>query len=243
MVNDRKTNINNLTIVWQGQSWSAIAPDGVVLGRFKEKWDAVQFAKGNTKYIMTGKTPNNYADKDFIEFSDYIYNRKQKNIVEEEQNQHHEIIAETSQSYESKRKNDYHTQARNNSKSLFIIGLLILSLVVGGFSIFAVPQNRSEIDPPILETQVDKRLLGSQAQEPVIQTTPIPEISTTEAQKEINFLGLGILGLIVVFVLMILKEMFEDGCLAGLAGVFFLIIGMALCNQIGILSRFLDWVF
>jgi hypothetical protein len=83
MPQDRKTNINNLTIVWQGQSWSIIAPNGIVLGRFIEKWDAVQFAKGYTKFVALDSEPENYADKDFIEFKDYIYNQGKENTAKE----------------------------------------------------------------------------------------------------------------------------------------------------------------
>lgn len=59
---ERKTNINNLNIVWQGQSWSVIAPTGDVIARFKEKQDAIRFAeitkdyskKQSTDYAETG---------------------------------------------------------------------------------------------------------------------------------------------------------------------------------------------
>jgi len=70
MPEDRKTNINNLIIVWQGQSWSTIAPDGRVLGRFPNKRDAFEFAKSNKRYVIDQMLVSNYLDKDFIEFAD-----------------------------------------------------------------------------------------------------------------------------------------------------------------------------
>jgi hypothetical protein len=70
MPEDRKTNINNLVIVWQGQSWSTIAPDGRVLGRFLNKRDAFEFAKNNRRYVTEDIPVSNYLDKDFIEFAD-----------------------------------------------------------------------------------------------------------------------------------------------------------------------------
>jgi hypothetical protein len=72
MSEDRKTNINNLIIVWQGQSWSAIAPDGRVLGRFPDKREAFEFAKNNQRYVTKDMPANNYLDEDFIEFAEYL---------------------------------------------------------------------------------------------------------------------------------------------------------------------------
>lgn len=69
MPEDRKTSINSLIIVWQGQSWSIIAPDGEVLARCKDKRDAFEFAKGNTRYVGNRGSVTNYLDEDFIEFA------------------------------------------------------------------------------------------------------------------------------------------------------------------------------
>lgn len=46
----RKHSVNNLIIVWQGQSWSVIAPDGQVVARFKDKEDATSFALGKRDF-------------------------------------------------------------------------------------------------------------------------------------------------------------------------------------------------
>jgi hypothetical protein len=67
---DRKTSVNNIVIVWQGQSWSAIAPNGYVLGRFPSKRLAFDFAKNNTTYISSDIPVDNYLDEHFIEFKD-----------------------------------------------------------------------------------------------------------------------------------------------------------------------------
>jgi hypothetical protein len=58
---DRKTNINNLNIVWQGQSWSVIAPDGQVIRRFKEKYEAIQFAQNTSEYVEKESSNTNYT--------------------------------------------------------------------------------------------------------------------------------------------------------------------------------------
>ncbi|MDX1995063.1 MAG: hypothetical protein SF029_21965 [bacterium] len=50
MPQDYKTSRNNLVIVWQGQSWSVVAPDGTVVGRFKWKPYAISFAESNFDY-------------------------------------------------------------------------------------------------------------------------------------------------------------------------------------------------
>ena len=42
---------NNLNVIWQGQSWQVIAPDGVVLGRFKDKRHAMLFAANVRDYV------------------------------------------------------------------------------------------------------------------------------------------------------------------------------------------------
>jgi hypothetical protein len=83
----------------------------------------------------------------------------------------------------------------------------------------------------------------TQATTDIPTTDPNENLQSAESQPQINFLGLGILGFSVVFILMLLKEMFEDGCLSGLAGVFIIVIGLALCNLVGILGWFLNWVF
>lgn len=49
----RKTNINNLIIVWQGQSWSVIAPNGLVLSRYKYKDEAETFAENIETYLAS----------------------------------------------------------------------------------------------------------------------------------------------------------------------------------------------
>lgn len=46
----RKTVINNLIIIWQGQSWSVIAPDGEVLARFPDQYEAMRYAETNLRY-------------------------------------------------------------------------------------------------------------------------------------------------------------------------------------------------
>ena len=45
MASSKKLIINNLTIVWQGQSWSIITPDGTVKARFPDKNDAIRYAE------------------------------------------------------------------------------------------------------------------------------------------------------------------------------------------------------
>jgi hypothetical protein len=77
MPEDRKTSINNLIIVWQGQSWSIIAPNGEVLARCKEKRDAFEFAKGNTRHILYPESVTHYLDEDFIEFAGELPQRVQ----------------------------------------------------------------------------------------------------------------------------------------------------------------------
>jgi hypothetical protein len=58
MVMDRKTNINSLSIVWQGQSWSVIAPDGDVIARFKETREAVRYAESTIKHLKSNTRSN-----------------------------------------------------------------------------------------------------------------------------------------------------------------------------------------
>jgi len=47
-----KTVINNLKIVWQGRSWSVIAPSGGVLATFKDEAEAIKYAQQNTLYSV-----------------------------------------------------------------------------------------------------------------------------------------------------------------------------------------------
>lgn len=59
MPQDYKVSINNLIIVWQGSSWSVIAPDGTVLARFMDKRHAEDFAKGTKDYAASNYQPYN----------------------------------------------------------------------------------------------------------------------------------------------------------------------------------------
>jgi len=58
----RKTVINNLIIIWQGQSWSVLAPDGEVLGRFPDKDEAIRYAESNTYYVHNHTTTDGVFD-------------------------------------------------------------------------------------------------------------------------------------------------------------------------------------
>ncbi len=75
-----KTNVNNLNIVWQGQSWSVISPNGVVLARFKDKQEAKVFA-GNIKEYLSGVYPE-YDEDDFYQVlrdkPDYVVEQLEK---------------------------------------------------------------------------------------------------------------------------------------------------------------------
>lgn len=51
MASSKKLIINGLTIVWQGQSWSVIAPDGNVKARFPDKNDAIEYAEQILDFI------------------------------------------------------------------------------------------------------------------------------------------------------------------------------------------------
>lgn len=68
MPEDRKTNVNNLTIVWQGQSWSVITAKGEVIFRSTEKREAFEFARDTLSYVSSLQPANDYVDKDFKEF-------------------------------------------------------------------------------------------------------------------------------------------------------------------------------
>lgn len=50
MATSKKLTINNLLIMWQGQSWSVVAPDGSVIARFPDKHVAIKFAEQNHDY-------------------------------------------------------------------------------------------------------------------------------------------------------------------------------------------------
>lgn len=57
MPQDWKTNINNLVVVWQGSSWSVIAPDGHVLFRHWSKQDAYEWAEQCVDYASDKYQP------------------------------------------------------------------------------------------------------------------------------------------------------------------------------------------
>ncbi len=67
MPEDRKTNINNLSIIWQGQSWSVITPRGEVMYRSTNKREAFNFAKNNIKHVSEVLPANDYLDEHFTE--------------------------------------------------------------------------------------------------------------------------------------------------------------------------------
>jgi hypothetical protein len=50
MPQNQKANVNNLVVVWQGQSWSVVAPDGKVLFRHWSKDIAMDWASQNFQY-------------------------------------------------------------------------------------------------------------------------------------------------------------------------------------------------
>lgn len=57
MPQDQKSSINNLIIVWQGSSWSVIAPDGRVLFRHYSKHVAIDFAEDEFSYSSSKYKP------------------------------------------------------------------------------------------------------------------------------------------------------------------------------------------
>lgn len=76
MPEDRKTNVNNLTIVWQGQSWSVITPKGSVIFRSVDKREAFDFAKDNFQHVSVSHPTDDYLDKDFKEFEPLLRKKK-----------------------------------------------------------------------------------------------------------------------------------------------------------------------
>ena len=74
MPEDQKTNVNNLSIVWQGSSWSVLAPHGEVIERFNHKPDAIAFASGITDYAHI-----HLIDSDI--YSDFSNTKKSPNTI------------------------------------------------------------------------------------------------------------------------------------------------------------------
>ena len=60
---------------------------------------------------------------------------------------------------------------------------------------------------------------------------------------QLNWFGLVVFALIVLAGLYFLSHMLQEGCLSGMLGVIILVGALVLCSNIGMLSRFLDWVF
>lgn len=56
MPQNQKASVNNLVVVWQGQSWSVVAPDGKVLFRHWSRDTAMEWASQNFQYApLTSK--------------------------------------------------------------------------------------------------------------------------------------------------------------------------------------------
>lgn len=61
--------------------------------------------------------------------------------------------------------------------------------------------------------------------------------------EDINWLGLGILGLIIVVIGGVINQLFDSGCFIGMGSIVLLFLCGVLCNQIGLLSIFWNWLF
>jgi hypothetical protein len=194
MPQDRKTTINNLIIVWQGQSWSVIAPDAVVLARFVNKFDAVRYAKANTDHISN--SASDYVDDDFMEFREYIYSNSS-----------------------SARKPKDNLPSNTDSARAWLRGSVtwLSGLILIVALCFLVIRVTAWLD--------FNSIVGN--------------MGTTFSH--INWLGLALLGLIVVVILALLRWIGDT--LAMIGAIFVLIISLAICNFIGLLPSFLNWVF
>lgn len=88
MPQDYKVSINNLIVVWQGSSWSVIAPDGTVLARFMDKRHAEDFAKGTRDYAAGNYQPYDLdINTGSILRTDQNIDNKQKNHISTTVNQ------------------------------------------------------------------------------------------------------------------------------------------------------------
>jgi len=118
-----KTNINNLNIVWQGQSWSVITPSGDVIGRFKEKNDAIRFAE-ITKDYAKKKPHSSFNEKPKSKFSGFD---GELNIeVDDISWADDDVIIEKS-------KNALYSSSREKIKPWLIILIIVIILVIGFF--------------------------------------------------------------------------------------------------------------
>ncbi len=74
MPQDYKTSINNLIIVWQGSSWSVITATGSVVGRFPEKYIAINYASS----YSPGKFPSYVSESYTIKPTSIRVNQRPK---------------------------------------------------------------------------------------------------------------------------------------------------------------------
>ncbi len=112
-----KTSINNLLIVWQGQSWSVLAPDGSVLARFKEKPHAIKYAQGN------------------IDFNNEIYSTYENLPPIEKPKRKTYYAYGESNSYQSRsttrpRSKKIYTDSRPSAKSIIFLIIFLLSTMI-----------------------------------------------------------------------------------------------------------------
>lgn len=84
MAQDWKTSVNNLIVVWQGSSWSVIAPDGYVLFRHWDKNTAILWAQQTHDYASNDFEPFNWEErKDEVVNSEKTRNRQYKTIADQ----------------------------------------------------------------------------------------------------------------------------------------------------------------
>lgn len=141
MSEDKKTIINKLLIVWQGQSWSVISSeDGSVLARFKYRDDALKYANDKGKSISEtsqisigddGELISDAADDSLDSYSEYfVTDDKNHEPRRSLTNYYARDIPETSNATD---------RGRVHKISMYVVGysLLIISIIGGVIGSFA----------------------------------------------------------------------------------------------------------
>lgn len=141
MPEDRKTNINNLTIVWQGQSWSVISPRGDVIYRSTSKREAFNYAKYNLDYVSEVHPSEDYLDDDFDEFESELIHKPKRGIsTNKNKDNAEDVISQSSYSTHNKIPKPFEKlklqllDVRTLLKVFFtFIAVLIIGYLIVGF--------------------------------------------------------------------------------------------------------------
>jgi hypothetical protein len=277
MANNQKTVINNLVIVWQGSSYSVIAPpDGTVLFRHTLKEVAIDWARGETKYTSNQYKPYDYDKLGFPNESHEKSNDAENtiNITEKPKRDKSknnssksgdEIIALTSFFDKFPKpfsdifriilvlvgigifflliEMPFNDLSKANWFGIGLFGICIILIFKALDALFKDSPSRG-----VLGILVLMMFFGVCNQTGLwVGILSFVKTGSTEnifiVFKDVNWFGIALIGFVLVAIIGIIVSNFGVSLSSGCLTIFVVIMLLMVCNGIGFLGNFLNWVF